>query len=77
MIDGPQIPADNLKQNWFYEVAQQEVAQTIPRVLTDSTRIRLDDVRTLMILCWLRGRTWEEEQQRERSALQHNGDANG
>lgn len=71
MIDGPQVPVDDFKRNWFYEVAQQEVAEVIPPVLTDSTRIRLDDVRSLMIACWLRGRTWEEEQQRERSAQQH------
>lgn len=69
MITGPQVPTDDLKRNWFYEVAEQEVRGTIPQVLKDNTMIRLDDVRALMIAAWLRGRTWQEQQ----SA--HNGEA--
>lgn len=61
MITGPQVPTDDVKRNWFYEVAEQEVAATIPPVMKADTMIRLDDVRTLMIAAWLRGRTWQAE----------------
>lgn len=70
VINGPQIPTDELKRNWFYEVAEQEVRDAIPPQLSDSTLIRMDDVRTLMITCWLRGRTWQ-------SAHNGRGDSHG
>ena len=61
MITGPHVPTDTIEANWYYEAALQEVMNTIPPQLKDSTMIRLDDVRTLMIACWLRGRTWQAE----------------
>ena len=63
MIDQPILPTDELKKNRYYEVAQQEVDSAIPpAVSADPTiKILLSDVRTLMIMCWLCGMSWERE----------------
>lgn len=73
MITEPQVPTDELRRNWYFEVAEQEIAGTLPPQLKDNTMIRLDDVRSLMIAAWLRGRTWEAEQQRNASSGESHG----
>lgn len=54
------IPADLFEDDPLYVVALEEIVEVIPPELPDNTRIRLDDVRSLMIACWLRGAHWQQ-----------------
>jgi hypothetical protein len=57
---GPSISLDSLESNPLFDVAFAEVVEAIPP-MPDTTPIRYDDTRSLMVLAWMRGVAWERE----------------
>lgn len=53
-------PLEELQLNPLYDVALMEVVGVLPPTLP--AKIPLDLVRELMIVSWIRGVTWREEQ---------------
>ncbi|MGH7684226.1 MAG: hypothetical protein ACREMT_07775 [Vulcanimicrobiaceae bacterium] len=60
----------DIERHPLYEVALEEVVRTIPVALLDT---KLDDVRELMVLSWLRGETYARHRTKReaRAAIIH------
>jgi hypothetical protein len=63
MVEGAQTkaPKRDEEKKMLYETALMEVVEVIPLAVPRNTRIKLPDVRDLMVLCWLRGAEWAAE----------------
>lgn len=53
-------PLEELEANPLYDVALMEIVGVLPPQLP--SEIPMDVVRQMMIVCWIRGVSWREEQ---------------
>lgn len=53
-------PTDDLKKQWLYELAQQEIDMVLDGA--PSVNLPFDAVKTLCIACWIRGASWQRQQ---------------
>lgn len=68
-------PLESTQSNSLYDTALTEVVEVIPPQLPESTMIRLNVVRELMVAAWLRGVGFEQERAARSAAAPQQTDA--